>query len=639
MKNIIIIVLFIFPLSVNCSTLPIDYFAKQSQFSSIKLSPDGKHIAAIVPKGNTSNLVVINRKSMKSIIAYGFGNLEYVGSFYWVNNQRLIYTKSYQESYQEKKVSRGEIYAANIDGSKRLQLFGYTATKSKIKSKRAMRAFGKIMHLLPNDPDHILISAKKWDNDYDTPFILYKVNINNQKRSLISKTPLGNIKLILDGNGAPVIASGKDREGKSHKYLYLNKTWQELDKKDPLNKYSLLSVNSDASKLYLKRSIKSHTEGLYEYDFKNKKISLLFNHPVVDINSFFREPGTRTIIGVTTMLEGIEYHYLEDTDFSKTHQQLVTAFPDHLVSISANSLKDNELIIKIRSDKNPGDYYLYNKSKNTLNYLLSSRQWLHPDKMMPRKAISFQSRDNQTIYGYLTLPENNKKPYPLIVDVHGGPYGVKDSWLFNTDAQMFANQGFAVIQINFRGSGGYGKKYKEVAYQKRSTLIQYDIIDGTKWALNLDEIDNQKVCIVGGSFGGYSALMAPLIEPDLYKCAIPRYGPYDLVYQMTHADYMGKDSLSVGAKKKYGKTEAIWREQSPITYIDNLKTPLLIVTGGKDERVPPESAFRLKRVLDQRNIHYQWLYKDNEGHGFYNPENKAELYEKSLAFIKKHMEH
>jgi len=156
-------------------------------------------------------------------------------------------------------------------------------------------------------------------------------------------------------------------------------------------------------------------------------------------------------------------------------------------------------------------------------------------------------------------------------------------------------------------------------------------------ALSLDNITDDKVCIIGGSFGGYSALMAPLIEPDLYKCAIPRYGPYDLVYQMKNADYMSKDSVSVGAKEKYGNNEELWRKQSPITYIDKLKTPLLIVTGGKDIRVPPESAFILKRALDERNISYQWLYKEKEGHGFINPENKMELYTKSLAFINKYL--
>ena len=206
------------------------------------------------------------------------------------------------------------------------------------------------------------------------------------------------------------------------------------------------------------------------------------------------------------------------------------------------------------------------------------------------------------------------------------------------NAQFFANNGYAVLQINFRGSGGYGKSYELDAYQKRSTLIQYDIIDGTRWAQQLEAIDNTKVCIIGGSFGGYSALMAPLIEPLLYKCSISRYGPYDLVYQMNHADYMHKDSVSVGAKKKYGDNEVHWQKASPLTYIDKLKTPLFIVTGGRDTRVPPQSAWNLKEALDERDISYQWLFKEKEGHGFRNPKNKLELYQKSLAFINLHLQ-
>ena len=161
-----------------------------------------------------------------------------------------------------------------------------------------------------------------------------------------------------------------------------------------------------------------------------------------------------------------------------------------------------------------------------------------------------------------------------MVYVHGGPYGIKDKWQYDSEPQMLAHYGYAVLQVNFRGSDGYGEHYREVAHQKMGSMIQYDIIDGTKWALNLDSIDNSKVCIAGGSFGGYSSLMAPLIEPDLYKCAIPMFGPYDLVLQNKDADYIkSSSSVTIGAKKVYGEDEKIWHEQSPMTYIEKLKTP------------------------------------------------------------------
>lgn len=155
--------------------------------------------------------------------------------------------------------------------------------------------------------------------------------------------------------------------------------------------------------------------------------------------------------------------------------------------------------------------------------------------------------------------------------------------------------------------------------------------------MSLDNIANDKACIVGGSFGGYSAIMSPITAPTLFRCAISRYGPYDLVYQMNHADYMSKDSVSVGAMKKYGDNEAFWKEESPLTYIEKFNIPVLIVTGGKDERVPPESAWRLKAALDKTKKPYEWLYKEKEGHGFINPKNQQELFLRSVQFLDKYL--
>ena len=618
--------------------LPLSYFSKDSKFKQIKLSPDGKYFAATVPKLKTTQLVIIDRKKMKGVLAIGFDNNEHVATFDWVSNQRIVYTKSYYTSKKEQKVSHGEIFAANIDGTKNIQIFGDKASRSRLKSKRGLSARGKIAHLLPKDSNHILVLAKRYGKDFDDPVTLYKVNIHNKKRILIAKTPHGNMKLVVNSSGTPVIATGKDRAGKHHLFLFKNGQWEIQNKSNTLSGYKLLSMDASDEVLYVTRSVNNGTVGLFQYNFKSKELSMIYNHEVVDISRYIRAPETDEILGVEIMTDKVEYHYINlQHPYSKLHHQIASTFPNEQIKIYADSLQDNEMVIKVKSDRNAGEFYIFNRAKQTVNYLISAKPWLQPELMMPRKLIKFKARDNTLIHGYLTLPKVTFGKVPLVVDVHGGPFGVQSRWLFNTTAQMLANNGFAVLQINFRGSGGYGKAFQRSAYKKRHSLIQHDIIDGTRWALRLNNIDDEKVCIIGGSFGGYSALMAPLIEPDLYRCAIPRFGPYDLVYQMTHADYMKKDSVSVGAKKKYGSSVETWIEQSPLTYIDKLKTPLFIVTGGKDKRVPPQSALNLKQYLDKKEIDYEWLYKEKEGHGFKNPSNKLELYERSLEFLSKHL--
>lgn len=617
--------------------LPLEYFAKPAQFSSIKLSPDGKHFAATVPKEESNVLVVIERKSNKRLIAYGFGRHEYIGAFYWANNERLVYTKSYRKQGYERRTNKGEIFAGNIDGSKREQLYGYSK-KDKLSNRRADKASGYIVSMLPGDDKHILIRSSSWRTDRDSPDMLFKVNVYNQRKTRVARMPLGNVSVVTRSDGTPVIAKGKDRDGKTQRFYYRDEVWIPMAKDDPVADYSYKSVSQDGKLLYMTRAVNGGTRGLFQYNLESKAISQLFHHPEFDINAYVREPGSGKLIAVEIMNQGMEYFYLDDSAYAQLHRQVTNTFKGADISIRSNTPDDKEMIVKVVTDKSPGDFYLFNRDKGSLDYLLSTKPWIYPEDMQSRTLVSFNARDGQKIYAYLTLPAQTGKPHPLIVDVHGGPFGVQDDWHFDSTAQMWANNGFAVLQINFRGSGGYGKDFEKSAYLKRSTLIQQDIIDGTKWALSREDISDHQVCITGGSFGGYAALMSPLIEPDLYRCAIPMYGAYDLLHQMRHADYMDGSSVSKGAMEKYGDNEAHWRKESPLTYIDKLKTPLMIVTGGRDKRVPPENAKHLKQALDERNISYEWLYKPKEGHGFINKDNKIELYQKSLGFARKHMQ-
>ncbi|MGI2259062.1 prolyl oligopeptidase family serine peptidase [Shewanella sp. GXUN23E] len=636
MKKLILSLALLLGLPAAAQVLPLDYFATPAQFSSIKLSPGGDYFAATVPKDDTNVLVVINRSNNKRLIAYGFGQDEYVGDFYWANNERLIYTRVYQTQGYERKAYKGEIYAANIDGSKREQLFGYSK-KDKFSSRGGDKAHGYIVSMLPGDDEHILVRASKWNTDRDAPDMLYRVNIYNQRKTRIAQTPVGNISVVTNSDGIPVIAKGKDRDGKTKRFTFADGQWQEIGKDDPLYGYSYLSLSQDGRLLYLSKSVNDGTTGLFQYDFVSRKITPLFQHPEFDINGYVRDPDSDRIVAVEVMHQGMEYHYLDDSPFGRIHKKLSVTFPGADISIRANSSSDNEMVVKVVTDKSPGDFYLYRADKGTLDYLLSTKPWIYPEDMADRTLVHFNARDGQKIHGYLTLPTSGQKPFPLIVDVHGGPYGVQDGWQYDASSQMWANNGFAVLQINFRGSGGFGNQFEETAYLRRSTLIQHDIIDGTRWALARPEISDTQVCITGGSFGGYSALMSPLIEPELYRCAIPMFGAYDLLYQMKHADYMDGSSVSVSAMKKYGDNEEHWRKESPMTYLDKLNTPLMIVTGGRDTRVPPENAMHLKAALDERNISYEWLYKPSEGHGFVNKDNKVELFQKSLDFVRKHL--
>ena len=642
-KLFLVVSLIVIVGNLTAEPLPLDFFTKKSSYKSIKLSPDGKHFAAAVPIGDQTSLVILNREAMKPTYIYRFGSNEHVDEYYWVNNERLVFTRNIQEVWREQPVSYGQIYAGNIDGTEKAVIFGFqggnnqTASRTR-KNSGADRSWGDILHTLPDEPNHIIISARRMDNKYDSPVRIIKLNVYNSRKKVIARTPLGNMNVFLDSNGKPVIARGTDSRGKQRQYLYNEREWQEIKKDDLLSQYDAVSVNSAGTKLYLLGYPEGKTESLYEYEISSKKLTKIFQHPISDMSSIIRKPEVNTVVGVKVMPGTFEYHYIDPNDeFTKLHSSLAKAFSGQDITITSRTKDLKEMVVFARSDKNPGDFYLFNNEKKSAEFLFSQKQWIDPQLMSERKPIQFQSRDGKLIHGYLTLPINHQNNLPLVTYVHGGPYGVQDEWWYDSTSQMLANNGYAVLQVNYRGSSGYGLEYEEVAYRKRSTLIQEDIIDGTQWAMSLPEVAKNKACIMGWSFGGYSAVMAPLIEPDLFKCSIAAAGVYDAIEQEEDADYSEISSVAADAAKVYGSDEVLLKKESPLTYIDKLKIPILIVHGGEDKRVPPAQAFLLKEALDKRNMPYEWLFKEKEGHGFYNEDNQKEFYEKTLLFLNKHL--
>ncbi|WP_196138285.1 S9 family peptidase [Aliikangiella sp. G2MR2-5] len=644
-KYLLFFYLFILPLSlVQAKEIPIENFVKEAQFKDAKLSPEGDYLAVSLPLIDRTGLVILDRQTMKPSYVYRFPENNHVDEFYWVNNERLVFTRVFKEPWREQPVTNGQIYAGNYDGSKGDVIFGWSAGTNRTgnlrmkKNKGPDRSFGEVLHILPDDPEHIIISARHMDHDYDSPLRILKLNVYTGKKKLITRTPYGNMHINLDSAGNPVFANGTDSKGKFRSFFYVDREWIEIKEDEPLNDYRPVASDSSGKKLYMKSHLQDKTDALFEYDMASKKIKMIFNHPESDIHSLIREPSTQIVVGAEVMPDYFEYHYFEpDNEFAQIHNSLAGVFAGEDITITSRTNDLSEMIVLVQSDKNPGDFYLYNHKKKQVGLMLKRKQWLASQDLADRQPIKFKARDGKTIYGYLTLPKEISKPVPLVTYVHGGPYGMQDTWFYDTDAQLLANRGFAVLQVNYRGSGGYGWEYEKIAYKKRHSLIQQDIIDGTKWALSQPEISD-KACIMGWSFGGYSALMSPLIEQDLFSCSIAAAGVYDAVLQEEEADYSEISSVALGAAaKRYGTDEKLLTEESPLTYIDKLRTPILIVHGGKDKRVPPEQAYLLKEALDKRNMEYEWLFKEKEGHGFYKEENQIEFYEKAIKFLNKYL--
>jgi len=505
--------------------------------------------------------------------------------------------------------------------------------------------------MLPNDPDHIIIQYN--GRNIKAPD-LYKLPLNskwdrkherNYKMDIIAKNPGGYQGWLLDHDGD--VRGALSIDGLRGKFYYKNK---DEEKFRVLREYNIedenitpLAFDFDNKTLFVSSNIGRDTSALYYFHpEKNELGELIFGMPEVDVSNLMLSIKRKKLLGVKYLDEYPEVVYF-DTETAQMMASLESAFKDKVVNVTSRSKDEVLNIVYVGSDTDPGHYYLYDKAKNTLKSLVSPMDWLDKSQLSPMKPIKFNSRDGLTIRGYLTIPrDSNGKSLPLIVNPHGGPYGIRNTWGFNPETQFFASRGYATVQVNFRGSGGYGRRFQQAGYGgKWGSEMQNDLTDAVKYLVSEGVVDPKRVCIYGSSYGGYATMAGLTYTPEIYKCGINYVGITDvsLLFDSLPKHWEPQREL---LKKQIGDPddEALMKKISPLYHVDKIVAPLMIVQGAKDPRVVKKHATDLRDALEDRGIVLtddEWIMKDDEGHGFQKEENKIELYTKIEKFLNKHL--
>jgi dipeptidyl aminopeptidase/acylaminoacyl peptidase len=638
---------------LSCSTQATNIdkaslFSRSAEFSHVKISPNGDYLSAITSKDGKYMLMVLDTKTKKPINLVRFPSNAQVGDYEWVNNERIVLAKEYLKGWSDHPIYYGELMAINADGSKAAYLFGYLGgeqqTGSHIKKNTPIRATAYILDPMPEDERYMLVKALPWgsggSNTLENLQQVYRVDVYKGTRKKISTAPIPYAHFLPDHDGEIRFVSGTHDYISSNLYYRQDDEWVNTDKLNlNLDDISPIAFSDEPDNVYLLGSEDGQPKGIYQVNIKTGKKQLISQDKVVD-------PSNVWINRVNKKLYAVEYESgyptYEVTDnenkLATTLKQLLGALPGHQVHLVSQTNDMSKLVIMAFNDRNPGDYYIFDTNTKKLEYLVSQKNWLDPDQMAEVKPIHFTSRDGTIIHGYLTLPHGkDPKNLPLIVNPHGGPHGPRDWWGFNAQNQMIASEGAAVLQVNFRGSGGYGKAFEHAGHQKWGSDIQYDIIDATQYVIDQGIANKDKICIVGGSFGGYSALQSPILAPDLFKCAIGFAGVYDLEVMFNEGDVQERRSGQRYLERVLGNDQKVLKAMSPSQNIDKLKAKLLLVHGGEDERAPIEQLEALEAGLKKHNYPYEKLVMDDEGHGFYNDEHKAKYYRQMLAFLKQNL--
>ncbi|HEY2623595.1 MAG TPA: S9 family peptidase [Dyella sp.] len=602
--------------------------ARHLQYTEVKISPDGRHIAATTVVKDKPLLALLDLDTKKGgMVTPREGNQ--VVDFWWANDNRVIYTEGTKVSGWDQPFSTGEIFAINADGSSPKLLYG---------NRSGSGSYAEVIGTLRDDPRHVLISGSPWENGAEGSFNdIYLLDVNDGSRRQLGNAPFRNANFIADNHGQVRFAVGYD----SHAFPVVyyrednNKPWTLLyqgstDRSVPVP----LDFNRDDSKAYMSCEAAGKADALCAWDVATRKMGEpLWSSPTVEINRLMYTLDEKDVVGVYSDPGAPTAEaFVSGSDAIKAIGSLSRSMPGESIRIVSSTRDGSKAVVLAYSSMDPGTFYLWDNATGKATALLERASWINPNKMAAMQPVEFKARDGLTIHGYLSMPPGKEeaKHLPLVMFIHGGPFGIRDYWTYDPYVQVLATHGYAVLQVNYRGSGGYGGGFMHAGYHEWGGKMQDDVTDATQWAIQQGITTPGHICIFGGSYGGYAALEGVMKEPDLYRCAIGYVGVYDLSELVTHKDNTTAKNFW---HARVGTDEQELAAHSPVNQVERLKASVMLIVGGQDQTVPPIHANRLRSALDKRGIGYEWLYKPNEGHGFYDEKNTAELYQRVTQFL------
>jgi dipeptidyl aminopeptidase/acylaminoacyl peptidase len=620
--------------------VPVKSFAAQTgQFLSAKISPNGDYLAVVLMKDGQRELGILDVKNLKISALLRFDRNEDVARYWWVSTTRVVVSIAQRFGPLDQPMLTGELYGIDADGTHKAYLFGYRGGGSftHIAGAKAEPAFAWVADTLADDDEHILVAVNRWTNGEGADTSLYKLQVFNGGLSKIDSVPIpADVEYVADSHGLPRYASGLDLGGRVVQMVKAasGDKWLPVAQGEAVHDVELLQMSRDDQSVFLLSDQGTPHVCLREYALASNTLKTLSCAEDSDVDHvvFSLDDGRPVQVQGSD-----ETQYLDGNSATSVFlKALVKSFPGQTLSITSKTADGRQILLQAQSDRVPGDFYLVDVEKKKAQFLFASHDAIDPNQMAAVKPVHYPTRDGATIHGYLTLPTGAEpKDLPLVMLPHGGPFGVHDEWAWDAWAQLLASRGYAVLQPNFRGSGGYGRAHQQAGYRKTATLMQDDLTDGVRWAIEQKIAAPDRICIVGESYGGYAAIMSAEREPALYRCAIAFAGIYDVASWIADADFAGSQLSRNFVARTWGDDAKALADASPVNHIDQLAIPVLIAHGTADERVPFSQAKALRKALDKARKPYEWLEFQDEVHGFIKDEDHERFLTAVLAFLDK----
>jgi dipeptidyl aminopeptidase/acylaminoacyl peptidase len=598
--------------------IPLRDFFKNPRTTGYELSPSGNLIGFLKPVDSRLNIFVQAKSGgdAKQITQVKDRDIR---SFFWKGDKYLLFLKDNggDENFH--------LYVTQSDGTGQRDLTPFDGVRA------------EVIDDLEDHPTDLLVALNQRNKEV---FDAYRLNVETGDLKLVAENP-GNIaSWSTDHDGNIRVATTTDGVNTSLLYRKTESDpWKTVITTNFKESFTPQFFTFDNKALYGVSNIGRDKAAVVEFDPETgKETQVLFEQPDVDVSglNYSRKRRVITSASFTTWKEERKFF---DSVAEAIYNALAGKLPGYDIYIVSANKEEDTFIVRTITDRSLGAFYLYDSKSGELTKIADRNPWLKEEELAEMKPVEYSARDGLTIHGYLTLPKGKPaKNLPIIVNPHGGPWA-RDEWGFNPEVQFLANRGFGVLQMNFRGSTGYGRKFWEAGFRQWGQSMQDDITDGVKWLVDQGIADPKRVAIYGGSYGGYAVLAGLTKTPDLYAAGVDYVGVSNLFTFMKTVPPYWKPFLDM-MYEMVGNPErdqALFEENSPALNAEKIKTPLFVAQGAKDPRVNINESNQIVDALKKRGIDVEYMIKQDEGHGFHNEENRFSFYDAMERFLVKHL--
>ncbi len=598
--------------------IPMEDFFRNPEKAGFRISPNGHMILYRAPLMGRMN-VFVQQLGDTTAIPVTHETDRSINDAFWESDDRIIFLKDQggDENFH--------IFSVKPDGS---GLIDHTPFK-KVRSE--------VVDILEDKPDELLISNNKRNPEI---FDVYLLNTITDQLKMVAENP-GNITgWITDHDGkirAAVTTDGVNtsllfRDNEKDKF----KTVITTSFKETL---SPLIFTFDNKNLYCLSNLGRDKTAIVEFDpHSASEVKVIYENPEVDVAGLDYSK-LRKVLTVAYYETDKMHKYFLDSAMLTIDRNISAHIPEYSFQITRNNKDETKLLVYAYSDRYFGGYFLYDVNSREFTRLADFKPWLKEEDMAEMKPVTYESRDGLTIHGYLTLPIGLKADkLPVVINPHGGPWA-RDSWGFNPEVQFLANRGYGVLQMNFRGSTGYGKKFWEASFKEWGRTMQDDITDGVKWLISQGIADSTRIAIYGASYGGYATLAGITLTPGLYACAVDYVGVANMfTFMKTIPPYWKPLREMFYEMVGNPVTDSLLLAKvSPVFHVDQIRCPLFVAQGANDPRVNINESNQIVDSLRKMGVTVEYMVKDNEGHGFYNQENQFDFYRAMEKFLGKYL--